>query len=308
MKNTLTFVLAFLLTTSSIAQVVNFIPTSGSANATSPSNVSFIASLAVPFGPGSINAFITSIIFGAVTPATASSSFGSFNGDLTMVTIAVSIPSGLTVGSTVTVPITLNHAASGGFGPYTATGTFTFTINAVLAAELTAFNGKSEQGKNLLEWVTASEKDNKKFVIEQSNNGLDFKSIGEVKGTGTTQLTNQYTFTDENPAKNINYYRLKTISLDGIEGLSKVVAITSKGVLNTKVTPSVQGAKIEIVSDHDGAASIDILNLNGQIVASQMVEMANGFSEHLVSFNQSGMFIIQVKDGKSMVSTKFFRN
>jgi len=37
-----------------------------------------------------------------------------------------------------------------------------------------------------LSWVTASEINNDKFVVERSLNGKDFENINEVKGAGNS--------------------------------------------------------------------------------------------------------------------------
>ncbi len=309
-KNSLFTLLFAFSTVVAMAQVINFTPASGAASAISGPDsrtYTFDAGLSVPFGPGFIDVTLDVKTIGSVVPGTASAVESGVNGSNTKVTITVTIPAGLTVNSTVTVPVTLTHNAAGGFGPYTASGNFIFTITAVLSAEMVTFKGKSAEGKNQLEWATASEKDNNKFVVEQSVNGLDFKAIGEVKGSGTSQTENRYSFTDESPSKAINYYRLKTIDMNGTEALSKVVTIANKGAFDAKATASAQGAKVSIVADQDGEATVDILNLNGQIVSTQSVAVANGVSEYVLPFNQTGLFIVRVSNGKSSVSTKLMK-
>ncbi len=220
-----------------------------------------------------------------------------------------------TNGSTMTVAIGPTTADMEYDGPSIAfsakpvTGILlTYAVSGPLAAEMLHFTGTSSKtGKVDLSWATASEKDNNKFVVEQSVNGIDFKAIGEVKGAGTSQTENRYSFTDENPSKAINYYRLKTIDNDGAEALSKVVAIANKGAFDAKATASVQGAKVSIIADQDGEATLDILNLNGQIVSTQSVAVTNGVSEYVLPFNQTGLFIVRVSNGKSSVSTKLMK-
>jgi hypothetical protein len=92
---------------------------------------------------------------------------------------------GTWVNSTATCPVA-NFS-------FTGTGTQT---TLTLPIELVNFNIKFEVTKNYLTWTTASEKNNQGFDIERSLDGTDFQKIGFVKGNGTTNLPQQYTYTD----------------------------------------------------------------------------------------------------------------
>jgi hypothetical protein len=75
-------------------------------------------------------------------------------------------------------------------------GTCNLFSFVLLPIELISFDVKSNEAKNQLTWATASEKNNQGFDIERSMNGTDFQKIGFVKGNGTTNLPQQYTYTD----------------------------------------------------------------------------------------------------------------
>jgi hypothetical protein len=95
----------------------------------------------------------------------------------------------------------------------------------VLPIELTDFTGTpNSEGYNLLEWTTASELNNLKFEIQRSFSGLEFSTIGELPGAGTTNSPNEYKFTDPYPA-NLNYYRLKQTDYDGKFTYSKIITV-----------------------------------------------------------------------------------
>ncbi len=93
----------------------------------------------------------------------------------------------------------------------------TFAINSFspLPIELLYFNGLSLTNGNILKWSTASEKDNEKFELLVSKDGLNFSVLKElpskaVNGNSKAQL--DYEFVDANRLG--TYYKLKQIDFD----------------------------------------------------------------------------------------------
>lgn len=94
-----------------------------------------------------------------------------------------------------------------------------------LAVELIHFTGeKTERGLEL-NWATANEKDNEGFKIERSNNGLNWKAIGYVRGKGDSYELTKYTYLDKTPLDGKNYYRLKQNDWDGTFDYSNTVLL-----------------------------------------------------------------------------------
>jgi hypothetical protein len=215
-------------------------------------------------------------------------------------TATVNIPPNTPAGSTFTITVTATKDG----GITTSTNFITVTTRApTVAVDIVAISAKSSQDKNLITWSTASEKDNNKFVVERSLNGLNFVPIGEVKGAGTSQTVYNYLFLDENVTGSVNYYRIQSVDRAGTMNASKVVAVASKSALAAKVV----GSQLNIVSDIEGQATVNVFNLSGQVVATQVVNLTSGASQHALNFDQTGLFIVNVNNGKSTVSTKIFR-
>lgn len=109
-------------------------------------------------------------------------------------------------------------------------------ISGPMPVSLGNFSGKTDQNTVVLSWNTFSEQNNDRFEIQHSTNGIQFTTIGDVKGNGTTQTEQHYSFTDNNAVSNaINYYRLNQIDFDGRSQISKMVALQFKNPRN-KVT------------------------------------------------------------------------
>ncbi len=92
--------------------------------------------------------------------------------------------------------------------------------------ELVEFTAKLIGHEVELNWSTASELNNDRFIIERSFDGLSFESIGEVLGNGTTSEFITYSFNDSNPLVGLNYYRLKQLDFDGQFEYSSIEVVT----------------------------------------------------------------------------------
>lgn len=74
---------------------------------------------------------------------------------------------------------------------------------------------KSGISSSLLNWKTASEINAAYYVIERSEDAVNFHSIGRVEATGNSSSAVEYFFTDNNPVTGYNYYRLRQVDRDG---------------------------------------------------------------------------------------------
>ena len=94
---------------------------------------------------------------------------------------------------------------------------------------LTDFTAQAVQNRDaLLNWATASEKNNDHFDIERSFDGTSFAKIGTLAGHGTTSTASAYTLTDAGVAAQASgpvYYRLRQVDLDGTATFSPVRSV-----------------------------------------------------------------------------------
>ena len=75
----------------------------------------------------------------------------------------------------------------------------------------------------MLTWTTEREDNHERFIIESSDNGIDFDEIGTVTGNGTTDIIQRYNFLHATPQHSRLYYRLKEVSLEGTVSYSDIV-------------------------------------------------------------------------------------
>lgn len=81
---------------------------------------------------------------------------------------------------------------------------------------------------NMLVWTTIDEVDNKLFVIEKSVTGEEFETIGEVKGSGSSDEETTYRFMDLDARKGMSYYRIKQVDFDSDFNYSPIVVVNKE--------------------------------------------------------------------------------
>ncbi len=103
--------------------------------------------------------------------------------------------------------------------------------------ELNYFQATRNKSSVVLNWKTTQEKI-AGYGIERSRDGLNFESIGNIPAKNL--YYNTYSFVDNYPFSNINYYRLKIQEVDGNFSYSSVISIHMDilGESNLKVFPN----------------------------------------------------------------------
>ncbi len=100
---------------------------------------------------------------------------------------------------------------------------WTNICSVVLPVELSKFEVEKKDNQAHLTWTTQTEKNNKLFEIERSQDAEHFHKIGEMEGAGNSHNLLSYSFKDDNPGKETIYYRLKQINTDNSYTYSGIV-------------------------------------------------------------------------------------
>ncbi|NOT52610.1 MAG: hypothetical protein HOP10_15205, partial [Chitinophagaceae bacterium] len=97
-----------------------------------------------------------------------------------------------------------------------------------LPVDFLNFSGYRAGARNILNWTTSSEQNNKGFEVQRSIDGSNYVALGFVNslapgGNSATELS--YTFSDNNLSGSRQYYRLKQVNLDNSSKYSNIVLI-----------------------------------------------------------------------------------
>lgn len=166
-----------------------------------------------------------------------------------------------------------------------------------------------EQNNVLLEWATLSEYQNQHFVIERSENGIDFTEIGIKKGNTNSRSVKNYQFWDFEPLYTKTYYRIKQVDLNGDFSYSNVKMIETKDSKKLGITHYQNKTILYSNLKESTKAKIKIYDMSGNTVAFFDVFLEKGQNEILLPLNKISkavyVYKIELENQSEFVSGKF---
>jgi hypothetical protein len=159
-----------------------------------------------------------------------------------------------------------------------------------------------QNGTTLLQWTTASERNNKGFYIERSPNGVNFATIDfvQARDNGNSTLSRAYQFTDLKPLPGDNYYRLRQVDFDGQFAYSPIRKVHIGDMNNFTVYPNPLPAEFFIKTNTSGPLQVIIYDANGRSLMQQQVQ---GMAGQGVSVRRpnlpAGIYFMEARDLKT---------
>jgi hypothetical protein len=172
-----------------------------------------------------------------------------------------------------------------------------------LPVELVSFTAKLRNGRVLLEWATAQEKNNKGFEIQRSSDkGATFTALGFRNGNGTTSNRSEYEFEDARPVSGLSYYRLKQVDTDGTPHFSKMIAVDNSAKDVVSVYPNPVGNQLNVrLTGANTEASVVVMDMMGRKVLSGKLAADGTFD---TSSLKTGNYIVTVTSGAETTTHK----
>lgn len=145
-----------------------------------------------------------------------------------------------------------------------------------------SFTAACESEGILLNWVTLSELNSARFVIEQSTDLIHFDYVDMVSAAGNANEPISYSYTVNRPTPSqTQYFRLKQEDFDGAFEYFGPVAVSCQE--QQVITVVVQGSQLNIVglSANNEALTLKIFDLNGKEIKKDVLTLYS----NLVNFN-----------------------
>lgn len=205
-------------------------------------------------------------------------------------------------------------------------GTYSFGSLAVAGYELsdgalpvtlTSFTATTKANVVNLAWATASERDNKEFILERSYDAVNFEPVQTVSGNGTTNTVQNYLTTDAAPAKGTVYYRLKQVDLDGAYEYSKAISVALKpatvapvlAVESVYPNPFQGELTVHFTSGTETATTLTLFDLTGKVAANQSAAAGtNSFRFTETGNLKPGIYILKVSQGQQSMTLRVVKN
>ena len=170
----------------------------------------------------------------------------------------------------------------------------------VLPIIFTGMHATKIEKKVLVDWAVANEIGLKNYEIERSGDGVNFSKIGEVVSRNSSiRFSNE--FSDTDPQTGVNYYRIRSVQLDGQFVISEIA--------NVKFGASVPGIKVistavinnhinvEFVSIEKGGYKLWLYNCQGVLVFKNDISHPGGSGHYMMPIPgnlHSGIYMIRV--------------
>ncbi|QEC42944.1 T9SS type A sorting domain-containing protein [Pseudobacter ginsenosidimutans] len=184
---------------------------------------------------------------------------------------------------------------------FDVTGFSGFALTAMattLPLKLTAFNGRLQHNKVLLQWTTAGEYNTDHFELWRSFDGSQYESIGKLMAAGTGN--NEYSFTDIGPGER-NFYRLLMKDKDGQSTQSQIIQVRSTGIKQSTIlypNPTRDLVTISIGSDELLHTKAVLINAQGQAIRQLMI--ANNTETFSIAELPPGLYLLKLQNGETL--------
>jgi 1,4-alpha-glucan branching enzyme len=189
-----------------------------------------------------------------------------------------------------------------------------FTRTAVaLPVTIVNFSGKEENNANLLSWQVGNEINLNYYELERSNDGQNFSFVANIKANG--QQFYSYVDANANSFFPQQYYRLKSVDMDGNFNYSGIIKIKTKNLSlwSAKVSPNPISEKIylKIESPVEDKATVIITDLSGRRLYKEKIfisEGNNSFEMNKAVNFSNGTYFISIFSPQQTKTIKVIKN
>ena len=175
--------------------------------------------------------------------------------------------------------------------------------NPVLPVELLNFRATAIELGNLLQWETASERNNDFFEIHRSANTQNWERIGKLNGAGNSDQIIAYQYLDHNPLHGRVFYRLKQVDFDGAYEYSYIISVVTGElpqfeILRIFPNPTPGGVEINYVSNNDSPVLFRVIDPTGKTIDNGKFNNNVGSNTILIDLNPQdhGVFMLLLEN------------
>ncbi len=215
----------------------------------------------------------------------------------------------------VNTPVTAAFGSDGLSYQYTfaSSGFSGFTVGKPQAVPvpvtLIDFRGEhlKTQG-NKLYWEVTNQINVKHYELQFSTDGVNFAAVGTVDARTYTGGNLSYSYLHRDYVKGNNFYRLKTVDLNGRTQLSGIVLITvtEKG---SSIIVYPNPVKDKLVIDYSGESKsigVEIIDAAGRLVYNSKTTVTKPVYVSVAKL-AAGEYILRITDAETVLTEKFIK-
>ncbi len=153
-----------------------------------------------------------------------------------------------------------------------------------------------------IRWSTSSENKKGFFMIERTNDGVNFETITMIQNSvvdGPTAEKHEYSFKDTNPFLGISYYRISEV--DSVENrkveISTIVYTPCENdeTINAVVEDNQVTVSVNALTEDPRVCNIAIINNDNKAVLSHVKKVTVGMNSYKIETNlNEGLYNLRV--------------
>lgn len=189
--------------------------------------------------------------------------------------------------------------------------------NLPLPIILRTFTAKKENERNVqLTWSTSSEINSSHFIIERSQDGLDWTDIGAVSAAGNSSSTEAYNYLDDDlplnnrTFNNVLYYKLRLVDLDG-KYIHSDIRVVHMNVFDTDHSfaiypnPSMQYFNIDMtnIDTQFGDLKMCVYDMMGKLIIEKKI-LGGGIELLDMNNYPTGLYQVKITQGTKQYQSR----
>ncbi len=184
-------------------------------------------------------------------------------------------------------------------------GSVTVQYTTILPVQRLSLSVSLSGNMATLNWITENEINTSKFIVERSANNISFTSIGERRAAGNNPGTSRYSLTEDVSTlldRQIIYYRIKAVDIDGRITYSGIVPLQMGIVKGFSIQPNPFTDKVTIVlpSSSVAALQVRITDITGRTLLTNRYTLMRGNNQINIDgldMLGKGTYTIECNDG-----------
>lgn len=183
-------------------------------------------------------------------------------------------------------------------------------VEAVVPIQLISFEANcTENYEAELSWSTTNEINNDFFLVQKSNDGVEWTDVGTVKAMTVPQETNHYQFIDNSENQGTYYYQLVQYDLDGYFTVYPIASVAcDKVVSDIALYPNPAENKIQVFIESKESELLKVRLINAIGEEIRMMSLAtNNEHEIILEDLPNGHYYLWVYNGDDILKEKFVK-
>jgi hypothetical protein len=168
-----------------------------------------------------------------------------------------------------------------------------------LPVEMLNFEAYPNQQVNDIFWTTASEVNSDHFVIEKSNDAINYYELGRTTAAGNSNTMLDYSFVDQKPYA-VTYYRIRQVDKNGQSKTYGPMVVNNENASglsleNVYPNPANESFFVDVYSKEAVPVDIFVYDSYGKLVHTEMVEIEGKVNHEIQSSDwASGIYVIKM--------------